>query len=251
MKYSGERARGTMSATAISFGREFRILESGSVQSSDSAAWVDADAPDAPRIRRSGESDDRGVSYEAACDADLVSAAKSGDQHAFVELCRRHSPSLKRRIRRIVRNREDAEDVLQDTLVRAFSNLAGFRAQCSFRAWIMTIARNNSLMLLRKRRTRPETGFGVITAEGKEVEILQVSDPNPNPEQVYAMRQASHRLSQAVTMLPPGLRRLVERYHQDDARLVDSANAMGITVSAAKSRLLRARKRLRRTLNNS
>jgi len=184
------------------------------------------------------------------CDVDLVLAAKGGDQHAFVELCRRHSPLLKRRITRIVRNREDAEDVLQDTLIRAFSNLAGFRAQCSFRTWIMTIATNNSLMLLRKRKTRPETGFGLITAEGKEVEIVQVSDPGPNPEQVYAKRQASHRLSYAVRTLPSGYRLLVEQYHGDDVTLVEAANAMGITVAAAKSRLLRARYKLRRSLKH-
>jgi RNA polymerase sigma-70 factor (ECF subfamily) len=99
-----------------------------------------------------------------------------------------------------------------------------------------------------KRRTRPETGFGVITAEGKEVEILQVSDPNPNPEQVYAERQASHRLSHAVSTLPSGYRFLVEQCHRNEVKLVDAANAMGITVPAAKSRLLRARHKLRRSL---
>ena len=239
-----------MSAAAISFGEGIRIVESDSAQVDDLARCFEAPARDA-RIRESARADHRAPCYKAICEVDLVSAAKGGDQHAFVELCRRHSPLLTRGITRIVRNREDAEDVLQDTLARAFRNLAGFRAQCSFRTWIMTIAKNNSLMLLRKRRTRPETGFGLITAEGKEVEILQVSDPNPNPEQVYAKRQASHRLSQAVSMLPPGFRMLVERYHQDDVRLVDAANAMGITVAAAKSRLLRARNRLRRTLKNS
>jgi len=239
-----------MSTAAMSFGTEVRILESGSAQLNDSAPWVDANVADAPVIRKSGEGDDSRLCYEAACELDLMSAAKSGDQHAFVELCRRHSPMLKRRITRIVRNREDAEDVLQDTLVRAFSHLAGFRAQCSFRTWIMTIATNNSLMLLRKRRNRPETGFGFITAEGKEVEILQVSDPNPNPEQHYAKRQASHRLHHAVNKLPQGFRVLVEFHHQDELTLVDAAKAIGITVAAAKSRLLRARNKLRRSLKN-
>ena len=231
------------------FGGEVRMLESGSVRLKDSAPWVDADAPDAPIIRKSGEAHDPGLCYEAACDADLVSAAKSGDQHAFVELCRRHSPSLKRRIRRIVRHREDAEDVFQETMIRAFNHLAGFQARCSFRTWIMTIASNNSFMLLRNRKNHPETGFGLITAEGKEVQVLQVSDPMPNPEQVYAKRQAIHRVSQAVGKLPPGFRLLVERYHQDEVKLVDVANAIGITEAAAKSRLMRARIALRRHLN--
>jgi RNA polymerase sigma-70 factor (ECF subfamily) len=167
-----------------------------------------------------------------------------------VELCRRHSPSLKRRIRKILRHREDAEDVLQDTLIRAFIHLAGFRAKCSFRTWIMTIATNSSLMLLRKRKNHPESGFGFVTADGKEIEVLQLADPLPDPEQAYAKLQRSQRVSQAVRMLPPRFRQIVERYHQDEFRLVDAANAIGITESAAKSRLMRARIALRRHLNN-
>ena len=181
---------------------------------------------------------------------ELVSAAKNGDQPAFVELCRRYGPSLKRKIRRIVRNREDAEDILQDTLISAYKNLPGFRSKSSFHTWITTIAINNSFMLLRKRRTRSETAFGLITNEGKEFETLELSDPWPNPEQLCAKRQASHRLAQAVRMLPPGFRVLVERYHHDEVRLVDAANSIGITVAAAKSRLLRARNVLRRHLKS-
>ena len=238
-----------MSAAVTSSGAEVRILESGSVQLNDSAAWVDAHAPGAPIIRKSGEINAPALCYEAACEVDLVSAAKSGDQHAFVELHRRYRPLLKRRIRRIVRNLEDAEDVLQDTMMSALRHLAGFRGSCSFRTWITTIATNNSLMLLRKRKNHPETGFGLVTAEGKEVEIVQLSDPLPNPEQVYATRQVSQKVSQAVRMLPPGFRQVVERYHHDEVTLVDVANAIGITVAAAKSRLFRARNALRRHLN--
>jgi RNA polymerase sigma-70 factor, ECF subfamily len=189
--------------------------------------------------------------YETACELELVSAASGGDQHAFVELCRRCSQSLKRRIRRIVRSREDEEDVLQDTLIRAFSNLPGLRAQCSFQTWIMTIATNTSLMLLRKRRNHRETGLGLITADGNLLEALQLSDPMPNPEQMYAKRQASRRVSQAVKMLPPSSRILVESYYQDETKLVDTANAIGITESAAKSRMFRARNMLRRSLTKS
>ncbi len=239
-----------MSAAVISFGANVRILESSSVQCSDSALCFDADVAENRIIPKSGAGDDYPVCDEAACEADLVAAARSGDQHAFLELCRRYRPSLKRRIRGIVRHCEDAEDVLQETLMSAFRHLAGFRGKSSFRTWIMTIATNHSLMLLRKRRNHPESGLELVTAEGKDVESLQISDPMPNPEQVYAMRQVSRSLSQAVRMLPPGFRQLVERYHRDEVKLVDAANAMGITAAAAKSRLLRARIALRRHLSN-
>jgi RNA polymerase sigma-70 factor, ECF subfamily len=187
-------------------------------------------------------------SYQADGELDLLSAAQSGDQQAFGELCRRHGPYLERRIRRIVRNLEDAEDVFQETLMSAFRHLRRFRAQCTFRTWITRIAINTSLMLLRKRRNRPETGLGFVTDGGKEV--LQISDPMPDPEQVYAKRQTSQRVSQAIKMLPTGFRVIVEYHHQHEIKLVDAANAIGITVGAAKSRLLRARIALRRHLRN-
>jgi RNA polymerase sigma-70 factor (ECF subfamily) len=240
-----------MSATVISFGVDVRIPQSGSSQLNDSAPWVHVLTPDAPAMQESGEMHDPGLCYDAACQVDLVSAAKAGDERAFVELCRRYTPSLKRRIRKIVRNREDAEDVLQDTLISAFRHLAGFRARCSFQTWMISIATNNALMLLRKRRNHPETGLRPITTDGKELEIFEPSDPLPNPEEVYAKQQSTHRLAAAVRMLHPSFRILMERYHQDEVRLVDAANALGITVAAAKSRLMRARHKLRRTLERS
>ncbi len=238
-----------MSAAAISFEADMPIPPSGAAQLNGAAPSTVS--PAAPIMQNPGAVNDPGASYSTAGDGELVSAARSGDQHAFVELCRRYTPLLKRRIRRIVRNPEDTEDMLQDTLIRAFSNLPGFRAKCSFQTWIMTIATNTSLMLLRKRRNHRETGFGLMTAEGKEFEIPQLCDPMPNPEQMYARRQACHKVSQAVRMLPQGFRVLVESYHRDEVKLVDAAHAIGITHAAAKSRLFRARNILRRSLAKS
>lgn len=237
-----------MSAVGISVAAGESILPSGVIHLHDSAPH--SPAPVDPAIATPAKLNACPGKHMADNELDVLSAAKSGDQHAFVELCRRHAPCLKHRIRRIVRHPEDAEDVFQETLMSAFRHLAAFRAQCSFRTWMMRIATNTSLMLLRKRRNRPETGFGLVTPDGKEIEIFQVSDPMPNPEQVYAKRQASHRVSQTIGKLPADSRLLVERYHGDEIKLADAASAAGITVAAAKSRLFRARLALRSHLNN-
>src|ERR1022692_1000901 len=112
------------------------------------------DVVDARMLRKSGEGNDNRVYYEAAWEAALVAAAKSSDQNAFVELHCRYRSLMKRRIRGMVRNLEDAEDVLQDTMTSAFkllpgfrgkcSFLPGFRGKCSFRTWITTIEINTS-----------------------------------------------------------------------------------------------------------
>ena len=85
-------------------------------------------------------------------EAVLVSTAKSGDTNAFVELSRRHSPKLLRTIYRITRNWQDAEDVLQDSLLKAFSHLQDFQEKSSFSTWLTRIAINSALMILRKKR---------------------------------------------------------------------------------------------------
>jgi RNA polymerase sigma factor (sigma-70 family) len=225
-----------MNTAAICTGAEIRIPETGSVQLDDPAPWVDAHAPERSDHPQSAEVNDPALCYEAACEFDLVSAAKNGDQCAFVELHRRYRPLLKRRIRRIVRNLEDAEDVLQDTMMSAFRHLAGFRGKCSFRTWIMTIATNNSLMLLRKRRNHAEIGLTHVTTDGKEVEILEVFDPSPNPEEVYARRQASQRIFQTVRMLPAGFRQVVERYHITGTR----SDSLMLRMRSASQRPLRS-----------
>jgi RNA polymerase sigma-70 factor (ECF subfamily) len=239
-----------MSTLGISTAAEVRIQESDSVKLNDTLAWLVVCPADDSIAERSEDACEESLCYETAFETELVSAAKSGDQQAFAELCRRYTPLLKRRIRGIIRNREDSEDVLQDTLLSAYKNLAAFQAKSSFRTWITTIAINNAFMLLRKRRNHPETGLMHVTPEGTETGFLEVLDPLPNPEEICVKRQLSRRMAQAVRRLPPGFRKVVERYHQDEMRLVDAANAVGITVAAAKSRLMRARNALRRHLAN-
>src|SRR3984957_8232176 len=95
--------------------------------------------------------------YSEVSDDDLVTAAQRGDQKAFVELCGRYSTLTKKKIFMIVRNHEDAEDALQDTLLRAYTHLSTFRRSCKFSTWLTTIAVNSALMILPKRRVRRET----------------------------------------------------------------------------------------------
>lgn len=184
-------------------------------------------------------------------DEDLVTRAKSGDQQAFVELCRRYDRVLKRRIHRIVQNHHDTEDVFQDCILRAYTNLAGFRGSCSFQSWITRIALNSSVTHLRKRRHLcSQTSMDLQTTDATRVRGWDIPDRSPNPEECYATCQASTILTRAVKRLPPALRQIVKQYHEDEAKLVDVANAIGITLAAAKARLFRARRLLRRRLEN-
>ena len=180
-------------------------------------------------------------------DNQLLSEAKSGDQHAFAELCLRYRRMLMNRIYRIVRHTEDTEDVLQETLLKAYQHLQSFRGTCSFSTWLLAIGTNVSLMLLRRRKTLRKNTCDVV-AENGETFVLEWRDPAPDPEQRYMMHQTTQEVEHAVRKLSPQLRNLVEMYYTSELRLKDTAKMFGVSEGTTKSRLLRARRMLRRSL---
>jgi RNA polymerase sigma-70 factor, ECF subfamily len=181
-------------------------------------------------------------------DDNLITAAQRGDHNAFVELCRRHSAVAKLKIFSIVRNHEDAEDALQDTLFRAYLHLTTFRRSCKFSTWLTTIGVNSALMILRKRRVRRETHASTNSLETGTVELRELVDRSPGPERIYLYQQEILLLRREVEKLKPSLRSVVSHYYGSDCSLEQTAEAQGISLAATKSRLLRGRVRLRSSL---
>jgi RNA polymerase sigma-70 factor (ECF subfamily) len=180
-----------------------------------------------------------GVQHPQPPDEQLLSEARSGDQQAFAELCLRYRGMLMNRIYRIVRHQEDAEDVLQETYLKAYQHLQTFRGACSFSTWLVAIGTNMSLMLLRRRRTFRKYSSDVVTEDGETL-VMEWQDPSPNPEQRYMMSQTRQKLKHAVTRLSPQVRNLLEIYYKSELRLKDAAQIIGIPEATAKSRILRA-----------
>src|SRR5271163_3930357 len=114
----------------------------------------------------------------------LVSAAQAGDAFAFVELMDRHANKLLLRIYRIIRNWQDAEDILQESLMKAFVHLAAFEGRSSFSSWITRIAINSALMLLRKRRT-VEISIDAPRVQGDTWSGYEIADIRRTPEEAY------------------------------------------------------------------
>src|ERR1700733_9438955 len=148
-----------------------------------------------------------------ATDDDLVTAAQLGDQRAFLELCGRHSIVTKKTIFRIVRNHEDAEDALQDTLLRAYLHLTSFRRSCKFSSWLTTIGVNSALMIMRKRIVRKETYPLTISLDTGAVALYEPMDRSPGPEGVYLKQQAILLVRRAVEKLHPTLRSVINHYY--------------------------------------
>lgn len=180
----------------------------------------------------------------------LVAEAKAGNSRAFGELCFRYNGMLRQRILAIVRHREDAEDVLQDTFLSAYRHLDGFRGASRFSTWLLAIGTNRSLMLLRKGKVLPKNISDAVSEDGDAV-AMECRDPALNPEQRYMMHQTREKLDDAIKNLSPKLRSVVELYYRRELRLKDAAEVMGISGVATKSRILNARRMLRRSLKQN
>jgi len=175
-------------------------------------------------------------------DDDLITAAQSGDHEAFVELYRRHAQATRLRILAIVRHQEDAEDAMQETLLRAYENLGRFRQACKFSTWITAIGTNTALTVIRKRKSRRESD---VEPHSPGKPVLNIADHAPDPEHCVAKAQIILLLRKELHRLPPKLQEVVTRYYGHDYSLQEAADELGISVAAAKSRLLRGRRSLR------
>jgi RNA polymerase sigma factor (sigma-70 family) len=174
----------------------------------------------------------------------LVLAACSGDSHAFVELSKPHSKRILLTLYRITKNWQDAEDVLQEALMKAFLHLDSFQGKANFSTWFTSIAINTALMLLRKRRGVLEIAID-NPGEVNTYSVWDLKDPQDNPEQCFERQQRSNLIQAGVRQLPPALRKVVELQHSSDLSNKEIAQCLGISLAATKSRLLRARTALR------
>ena len=191
-----------------------------------------------------------GVQDPQLPDDQLLFEAKAGDQQAFAALCLRYRGMLMNKIYRIVRHQEDAEDVLQETFLKAYQHLQTFRGTCSFSTWLVAIGTKASLMLLRRRNALRRYSCDVVTEDGETL-VMECRDPEPDPEQRHMMSQTCQKVNHALKRLSPQVQKLLEMYYKRELRLKDVAKILGISESTTKSRILRARGMLRRSLKQN
>lgn len=179
----------------------------------------------------------------------LLVAAKRGLSEAFAALCEPLTPKLHQTAFHIVRNREDAEDALQDSLMRAFVHLKNFDGRSSFSTWLTRIVINSALMIRRKNCNRRQISVDEQNEHGAETPAtLQIADRSPNPEQQYLQSERTKVLRHAVNRLRPRLRTILEIGPLQELSMKDTARGLNISVAAAKGRFFHARTQLRRSV---
>src|SRR5205085_7906342 len=175
----------------------------------------------------------------------LVHAAKGGDVGAFEELVRRYDRNVFRIAQHITQNREDAEDVVQEAFLKAYQNLARFQENSKFYTWLVRIAVNEALMKLRRRRTGKLVSLDEEIDTGEDTVTREVADWSPNPEQLYDQAEWKDILERTIQGLPASFRTVFVLRDVEGLSTEETAEALGLSVPAVKSRLLRARLQLR------
>src|SRR6201994_2078467 len=179
----------------------------------------------------------------------LVQAAKKGDLEAFSDLVKRYDRNVFRIAQHITHNEEDAEDVVQDAFLKAYEKLEQFQGNSKFYTWLVRIAVNESLMRLRKRRT------GRMVSIDEDVETEEGSMPRdlaewrPDPEMMYGQSELAEILRKTIQGLPPGFRVVFVLRDVEGLSTEETAETLGLSGPAVKSRLLRARLQLRERLS--
>jgi RNA polymerase sigma-70 factor (ECF subfamily) len=186
---------------------------------------------------------------DTGTELELVRAAQNGDVGAFEQLIKKYDRNVFRIAQHITQNREDAEDVVQDAFLKAYQKLDQFQGNSKFYTWIVRIAVNEALMKLRKRKSDKlvsmdedvETDEGTITRE--------FADWSPNPEQQYNQAELNDILSRTIQGLPASFRTVFVLRDVEGLSTEETAEMLGLSVPAVKSRLLRARLQLRERLS--
>src|SRR5260370_16031294 len=143
-------------------------------------------------------------------EAALVAGAKIGDAAAFELLVQRHERKILSLAQRMTRNREDAEDVVQQSFQKAFVHLKNFEGESLFSTWLTRIAINEALMLLRRRRGSREVPIAESNTEDETALPLDIPDAGPNPEDSYLQPDHERILSAALDELTHGMRRALQ-----------------------------------------
>src|ERR1017187_10557054 len=181
-------------------------------------------------------------------DTELVAAAKCGDAHAFEKLVLRHKQRVLAAAQRITNNREDAEDVVQESFHKAFLHLDSFQEASRFSTWLRSIVMNEAFMLLRKRRRVFEVLPDIHDDDLKSAP-LELIDLSPSPEESCWRNERTKLLAEAIHRLCPKIHKTIVLHNIEEHSVEDTARMLGTSISSVKSRLFHGRQMLRETLN--
>ncbi len=181
-------------------------------------------------------------------EASLVAAAKSGDLRSFETLVHRYEGRIYRLTYNITQNREDAEDSTQEAFLKAYQHLQGFQGESRFYTWLVRIAVNEALMKLRRRRPQ-EVSLDESIQTADDLVPREIEDWGPKPDERFEQSELQGILARSIAQLDPAYRIVFQLRDIEELSTEETAQLLGLSIPAVKSRLLRARLKLRQSLD--
>ena len=188
------------------------------------------------------------VALEQQEELALVERSREGDASAFGELVRQYERKVYSLAKHITQNDEDAEDVLQESFLKAYTHLDSFHGDSKFYTWLVRIAVNEALMKLRKRKSDKTVSLDEPQDTGEDLVTREIAVWEDDPEKKYSREELAEILSEAVQSLKPSFRTVFVLRDIEELSTEETAETLGISIPAVKSRLLRARLQLREKL---
>jgi RNA polymerase sigma factor (sigma-70 family) len=233
------------------FRRVGQILLEGTVMSQTQANTVDINRVILPPLigkpqQMRGKKSHPNLGPERVPEPQFL-AARGGDSPSFESLYAPHKARLFSTALKITGNREDAEDAVQDSLMRAFVNMNDFRGASTFSTWLTRIVINSALMIRRKNRAARYIFIDDTSPAGEGRFKFEIPHSAPDPAQTFFIKERTKAVRKAISRLRPNLRSVVEVGQLKEIPMREVAKVLNITIAAAKGRLLHARTALRRS----
>lgn len=186
-----------------------------------------------------------------ASDAELITRVLAGDGAAYRPLVERYQNRVHTMVYGVVRNPEDARDIVQNAFIKAYGNLDGFRIESSFYTWIYRIAMNLAIDHVRKSKRRKTTGFDeAIGARDDDGAMLEVHHEE-SPQRALQRKQLQERIFAALDTLSEEHREIILLREVEGLSYKEIADAMGVPEGTVMSRLFYARKKLQGLLSDT
>jgi RNA polymerase sigma-70 factor (ECF subfamily) len=177
----------------------------------------------------------------------LIRKALEGEQKAYQELLERYQKTVFHIVIKIIRNQEDARDLVQETFMRAFNTLESYRSEFRFSTWLCKIAANCSIDYLRKKKIKAFSMDKPVETRNGTMEI-ELEDRTANPEEKLLRKQRLLNIEDAIESLPDKYREVIVYRHHDDKSYEEIAGILGVPIGTVKARIFRARELLKKRL---
>jgi RNA polymerase sigma-70 factor (ECF subfamily) len=177
----------------------------------------------------------------------LINRALNGDQRAYDALLKRYQHGIYNMIYQMVKNKEETEDLVQETFIKAFHSLDSYNDQYAFSTWLYKIAFNNCIDSIRKKKLRTLSIDKPISLREGEVHH-QLPAQIPGPEGKFLFIERKKMIQQAIASLPERYRRVIILRHQEDRSYEEISEILNIPLGTVKARIFRAREMLKKKL---